>query len=73
MARVDSPIALNILSLTMPRKNGFEVLEWIRDQTGFKRLPVVVLTCSQKLHDMNRAYLRTGPPRMPTALIAKVR
>ena len=40
----------------MPRKNGFEVLEWIRDQTGFKRLPVVVLTSSQNLHDMKTAY-----------------
>jgi len=47
---------LLLLDLAMPRKNGFEVLDWIRDQPGFKRLPVVVLTSSQKLRDMNRAY-----------------
>jgi DNA-binding NarL/FixJ family response regulator len=40
----------------MPRKNGFEVLEWIRGQTDFKPLRIVVLTTSEELRDINRAY-----------------
>jgi len=47
---------LLLLDLTMPRKNGFQVLEWIRSRPGFKNLPVVILTCSQKLYDMTTAY-----------------
>jgi len=40
----------------MPRKDGFQVLEWIRSQHSLKHLPVVVLTSSQNLRDMNTAY-----------------
>jgi CheY-like chemotaxis protein len=47
---------LLLLDLKMPRKNGFEVLEWIRGQPGLKRLPVVVLTSSREDPDINRAY-----------------
>jgi len=47
---------LLLLDLHMPRKDGFQVLEWIRRQPGSKQLPVVVLTSSQNLHDMKTAY-----------------
>ena len=47
---------LLLLDLKMPRKNGFEVLQWIRAQPGLKRLPVVVLTSSREDPDINRAY-----------------
>jgi CheY-like chemotaxis protein len=47
---------LLLLDLKMPRKNGFEVLEWVRQQPGLKRLPVVVLTSSMQDLDINRAY-----------------
>ena len=40
----------------MPRKNGFEVLEWIRHHPDFKALRVVVLTASDHIADVNRAY-----------------
>ncbi|MCI0534136.1 MAG: response regulator [Verrucomicrobiales bacterium] len=50
------PPALVLLDLKMPRKNGFEVLEWIRDQPEFNHLPVVVLTSSQEGADISRAY-----------------
>ena len=40
----------------MPRKNGFEVLAWIRQQSEYNALAVVVLTSSQESADINRAY-----------------
>ena len=45
-----------LLDLKMPRKNGFEVLEWIRKQSPFPYLPVIVLTVSEELRDVNKAY-----------------
>ena len=45
-----------LLDLKMPRKNGFEVLEWIRQQPGLKTLRVVVLTASDQPQDVTRAY-----------------
>lgn len=47
---------LMLLDLKLPRKSGFEVLEWLRQQPGLKRLLVVVLTSSQENIDINRAY-----------------
>lgn len=47
---------LVLLDLKLPRRSGLEVLEWIRAQTGLKRLPVVVLTSSKQATDVNRAY-----------------
>jgi CheY-like chemotaxis protein len=47
---------LVLLDLKLPRKSGFEVLEWIRVQPGLRRLPVVVLTSSAEMLDINRAY-----------------
>jgi CheY-like chemotaxis protein len=40
----------------MPRKDGFEVLQWIRQQPGLSALRVVVLTASDQIRDVNRAY-----------------
>ena len=53
--RYPSP-ALMLLDLKMPRKNGFEVLEWLRQQPGLKPLIVVVLSSSSLISDINRAY-----------------
>ena len=47
---------LMLMDLKMPRKSGLEVLEWLRQQPGLKRLPVVVLTSSNQSPDVNRAY-----------------
>jgi CheY-like chemotaxis protein len=49
------PVLL-LLDLKMPGKNGFEVLEWIRQQPGLKRLRIVVLTTWDAPQDVNRAY-----------------
>ena len=45
-----------LLDLKMPRMDGFQVLEWIRQEPHLRRLPVVVLTSSEDIRDVNRAY-----------------
>jgi CheY-like chemotaxis protein len=47
---------LILLDLKLPRRSGFEVLGWIREQPLLRRLPVVVLTSSDQMQDVNRAY-----------------
>jgi CheY-like chemotaxis protein len=47
---------LVLLDLKLPRKNGFELLQWLRTQPGLRRVPVVVLTSSSETADVNRAY-----------------
>ena len=48
--------AMMLLDLKLPRLSGLEVLAWLRQQPGLKRLPVVVLTSSRETHDLNGAY-----------------
>jgi CheY-like chemotaxis protein len=43
-----------LLDLNLPRKNGFEVLAWIRQQPEYKDLRVVVLTSSDLTKDRER-------------------
>lgn len=45
-----------LLDLNMPRKNGFEVLEWMRQHGTFKRTHVHVLSASSRPEDIERAY-----------------
>jgi CheY-like chemotaxis protein len=47
---------LMLLDLKLPRKSGLEVLAWVRQQPGLKRLPVLVLTSSAQGPDINQAY-----------------
>ena len=49
------PVLL-LLDLKMPRKNGLEVLSWIREQPTLRALRVVVLTTSDLYRDVNTAY-----------------
>src|ERR1700677_3075494 len=37
-----------LLDLKMPRKNGFEVLAWTRQQPVLKRIPIAILTSSKE-------------------------
>ena len=53
--RFPLPVLL-LLDLKMPRKSGFEVLQWLRQQSRLKRLPVVVLTSSNQHPDINEAF-----------------
>ncbi len=46
---------LVVVDLKMPRKTGFEVIEWVRASAA-KRLRVLVLTSSQEKRDVNKAF-----------------
>ena len=52
----DAVPTLMLLDLKMPRKTGFEVLEWLRHQSQLKRLVVIVMANSMHPSDINRAY-----------------
>ena len=46
-----------LLDIKLPRRTGLEVLEWIRSQPEtLSRIPVVMLTSSRHIKDINRAY-----------------
>ena len=47
---------LILLDLNLPRMNGFEVLDAIKEDPDLKRIPVVVLTTSQAEQDILRSY-----------------
>jgi CheY-like chemotaxis protein len=47
---------LFLLDLKMPIRDGFEVLRWMRTQPDLKKLPVIVLTQSDRIKDANEAY-----------------
>src|SRR5690242_16436232 len=55
--RAEYPLpVLLLLDLKMPRKNGFEVLTWIRQQSGLVALRVIILTSSEEDSDLKLAY-----------------
>ena len=47
---------LLLLDLKMPRMDGFQVLDWVRQQPRLKRLPVIIFSSSAQDQDINRAY-----------------
>ena len=47
---------LILLDLNMPRRDGREILQEIKTNPEFKRIPVVVLTNSQADEDVLRSY-----------------
>jgi len=47
---------LLVMDLKMPRKGGFEVLEWFRNLREGALIPVVILTASENEADVERAY-----------------
>jgi CheY-like chemotaxis protein len=52
------PITM-ILDIKLPKRSGFEVLQWLRSQEGpMKRLPTLMLTSSKHQIDINRAFER---------------
>jgi len=44
-----------VLDIMLPKKNGFEVLKWIRSQSRYKALPVLMLTAKGQDKDRNTA------------------
>jgi CheY-like chemotaxis protein len=55
--RATHPLPIVVLAdIKMPAMNGFDLLLWIKDQPYLKRIPVVMLTGSDRNPDINRAY-----------------
>jgi CheY-like chemotaxis protein len=44
-----------VLDLKMPIKNGFEVLEWLRENNDYRDLEVIVLSASDDGRDIHKA------------------
>ena len=70
--------SLVLLDLKLPRRSGFEVLSWLRNESTIKHLPVVVLTSSDQQVDIERAYALgansyLAKPPDPSVLLEMVR
>lgn len=47
---------LVLLDLKLPKRNGLEVLKWIRHDRKLHALPVIILTSSREDTDVQQAY-----------------
>src|SRR5215813_773276 len=48
---------LIVMDIKMPRRTGFEVLEWVKGNGGpLRRIPIVIVSSSDNPADINRAY-----------------
>jgi CheY-like chemotaxis protein len=47
---------LVLLDLKLPRKSGFEVLEWLRAQPALRRIVVIACTSAEHEQDIELAY-----------------
>ncbi len=73
-------LAVVLLDLKLPRRSGFEVLEWIKDHPTLRRVPVVVLTSSKESVDLQRAYdlgansylVKPAQPEMLLAMVERI-
>lgn len=53
----DAPTpAIMLLDLKMPRMDGFEVLESLKKSEQYKKIPIIVLTTSEREQDIKKAY-----------------
>lgn len=53
----DAPVpALILLDINMPLMNGFQVLEKIKSDEDLRKIPVIILTTSERDKDIDRAY-----------------
>ena len=47
---------LVVMDIKMPRRTGFEVLEWVKHDGPLRRIPIVIVSSSDNPADINRAY-----------------
>ena len=48
---------LIVMDIKMPRRTGFEVLEWVKGiHSSLRRIPVVIVSSSDNPDNINRAY-----------------
>ena len=56
LVQIDSEPCLIILDLNMPRLNGLEALQVLRNNSRYAQVPVVILTTSSEVTDRMHAY-----------------
>lgn len=56
LSELPYPPALVLLDMHMPHRNGLEVLSWLRAAPATSQTPVVMLTGSAGLEDVDGAY-----------------
>lgn len=54
--RATGPPAVVLLDINMPKINGLEVLQKLKDDANLKTIPVVVLTSSREETDLVKSY-----------------
>ena len=47
---------LIVMDIKMPRMSGFDVLEWIKHDGALRRIPVIIVSSSNRPEDIDRAY-----------------
>ena len=48
---------LMVMDINMPRRSGFEVLEWVKGKSQpLRRMPIIIVSSSDSPADINRAY-----------------
>jgi CheY-like chemotaxis protein len=47
---------LVILDLNLPKISGFQVLEFIKKDSRFKSIPVIILSTSSSIRDISQSY-----------------
>lgn len=62
---VTRPPDLLILDLTLPDGDGFTLVEWLREQTALRSLPLVVYS-GREISDHEMSMLRLGPTEFLT-------
>jgi len=51
------PPDLILLDVNLPKKNGHEVLHFIKTAEAYRHIPVIMLTTSSSFKDINNSYL----------------
>ncbi len=55
--RTEHPLpTMVLLDIHLPRMSGLELLGWMKQQPGLRRLPVIMLTSSEEDEDISEAY-----------------
>jgi two-component system response regulator len=54
--RKDFEPEMILLDLNLPGMNGFEILKYVRSNTAYKHVPVVIFTSSDDHDDIQKSY-----------------